>query len=210
MTMKLYFAPGACSLASHIALEESGLPYETERLNLQQGDQRKPEYLKLNPKGRVPTLVVDGKVLTENVAILTLIGGGYCSDRLWPKKTWEQAQAVSTMAWFSNGVHPVYGMLFRPERFVDDPAHQEGLKAKARTVYEQRLRDIDQMLEGRKWAMGNQFTVVDGYLPVFYRWGNRQGLPVKSMTNYTRVVEEVLGRPAVAKVMADEGITLEK
>src|SRR5205814_8110971 len=109
MSMKLYFAPGACSLASHIALEESGLPYETERLNLQQGDQRKPEYLKLNPRGRVPTLVVDGKVLTENVAIMTLIGGGYCAGRLWPKSTWEQSRALSLRAWLSDSVHPAFG-----------------------------------------------------------------------------------------------------
>src|SRR6185312_393861 len=73
MAMKLYFAPGACSLASHIALEEAGLKYETHKLDLAAGDQRKPEYLALNPRGRVPTLVVDGHVLTENVGILTYI-----------------------------------------------------------------------------------------------------------------------------------------
>src|SRR5207237_5716451 len=67
MAMKLYYAQGACSLASHIALEEVGIPYETQPLNLAEGDQRKPEYLKLNPRGRVPTLVVDGHVLTATV-----------------------------------------------------------------------------------------------------------------------------------------------
>ena len=209
MAMKLYFAPGACSLASHIALEESGLPYETERLNLQQGDQRKPEYLKLNPRGRVPTLVVDGKILTENVAIMTLIGGGYCADRLWPKSTWDQAQALSLMAWLSNSVHPTFGHLLRPARYVDDEAAQQAVKAKARTMYEDYLREIDALLQGRKWAIGNHFTVVDGYLVVFYRWGNRVGIPMKAMKNYARHIEEVHGRPAVSKVMADEGITLE-
>ena len=210
MANKLYYAPGACSLASHIALEESGIPYETEKLILQNGDQKKPEYLKLNPRGRVPTLVVDGKVLTENMAILTYIGGGYPKSGLWPKHTWDQAQAVSLMAWFSNTVHPTYGHLFRPERYVDEAPHQDAVKAKARGMYEGYLREIDGMLEGRKWLVGGHFTVADTYPVVFYRWGNRQGLPVKSMKNYTRYVEEILGRPAASRVMADEGITLDK
>lgn len=210
MTIKLYYAPGACSLASHIALEESGLPYETERLILAQGDQRKPEYLKLNPRGRVPTLVVDGKVLTENIAIMTYIGGGYPGANLWPKKTWDQAQAISMMAWLSNTVHPTYGHLLRPARYVDEEAHQQAVKAKAMGMYQEYLREIDGLLEGRKWAIGGHFTVIDGYLVVFYRWGNRQGMPVKSLANYTRHVQEVLGRPAVSKVMSDEGITLDK
>jgi glutathione S-transferase len=210
MSTKLYYAPGACSLASHIALEESGIAYETERLNLQQGDQRKPEYMKLNPRGRVPTLVVDGRVLTENVAILTYIAGGYPQAGLWPKKTWEQAQAVSLMAWISNTVHPSYGHLLRPERYVDETPHQDAVKAKARGSFEGYLREIDALLEGRKWIVGDHFTVVDGYLLVFYRWGARQAMPVKGMKNYTRHAEEVAGRPAVVKVMADEGILLDK
>ena len=210
MTTKLYYAPGACSLASHIALEESGIPYETERLILMNGDQRKPEYLKLNPRGRVPTLVVDGKTLTENMAILTYIGGGYPKAGLWPKTTWEQAQAVSALAWFADTVHPAYGHVFRPERYVDGEDHQQAVKAKGRTVFEGYLREVDKLLEGKKFFMGNQFTVVDGYLVVFYRWANRQQMPVKELKNYTRTVEAILGRPAVAKVMADEGITLDK
>lgn len=213
MTTKLYYSPGACSLASHIALEESGIPYETQRVLTAQGEQRKPEYLKINPRGKVPTLVTDGKVLTENVAILTYIGGGYPRAGLWPKKTWDQAQAVSTMAWLSNTVHPTFGRLLRSERFVPEgapPEAIEAVKAKARETYEASLREIDGLLDGRKWIVGDHFTVVDGYLVVFYRWGNKQGFPMKSMKNYTRHVEEVTGRPAVSKVLADEGITLQQ
>ena len=210
MAIKLYYAPGACSLASHIALEESGIPYETEKLILANGDQRKPEYLKLNPRGKVPTLVVDGKVLTENVAILAYIAGGYPKAGLWPKRTWDQAQALSMMAWLSNTVHPAYGRYLRAERFVSDPNAADAVKTKAKEVFEEGLREIDKHLEGRKWMVGDHFTVLDGYVVVFYRWGNRAGLPVKGMKNYTRLVEEVTGRPAVVKVMSDEGITLDK
>src|SRR5690349_1013839 len=85
MATKLYYAPGACSLASHIALEEIGIPYQTQPLNLAEGDQRKPEYLKINPRGRVPALVVDDEILTENVGIMTYLAGGHPKAGIWPK-----------------------------------------------------------------------------------------------------------------------------
>ena len=85
MTTKLYYAPGACSFASHCAIEETGIPYEAVRINTQQGEQRSPEYLKINPRGRVPTLVVNDHPLTENVGILTYLGGGYPAAKIWPE-----------------------------------------------------------------------------------------------------------------------------
>ena len=208
MGMKLYYAPGACSFASHIALEEVGLPYDTVKLNLAEGDQRKPEYLALNPRGRVPTLVVNGHVLTENVGIMTYLAGGYPDAKLWPKDTWHQGIAVSTMAWISNTVHPAYGHYLRPARYVDGDVHQEAVKAKAKENYGKHLEEIDSLLKGRKWAIGNHYTVVDGYLLVFYRWGIRGGFPVKSLANYSALADRVLARPAVQKVMADEGIVM--
>jgi glutathione S-transferase len=209
MATKLYYAPGACSFASHIALEEVGIPYETQKLNLAEGDQRKPDYLKLNPRGRVPTLVVDGHILTENVGILTYLGGGYPKAGLWPKQTWDQAKLVSSMAWLSNSVHPTYGHLLRPARYADDAAAQEAIKAKAKQMYADYLKEIDGLLAGRKWSIADHYTVLDGYLLVFYRWGNRSQLPVKELRNYTALAERVMARPAVKKVMADEGITLD-
>jgi glutathione S-transferase len=208
MAIKLYYAPGACSLASHIALEEAGLPYETRKIDTAAGEQRSPEYLKINPRGRVPTLVVDGKVLTENVGILTYIAGGYPKANLWPQDTWHQAQAVSTMAWLSNTVHPTFAHLFRPQRYTPDESAQQAIKTHAKTMYFDYLKEIDALLAGRPWAIGGRFTVVDGYLVVFYRWGNRAQLDVKSLPHYTKLVERVVARPAVKKVMADEGITL--
>jgi|CXWL01.1.fsa_nt_gi glutathione S-transferase len=210
MDMKLYYAPGACSFASHIALEELGLPYTTQKLNLMEGDQRKPEYLKLNPNGRVPTLVVDGRPLTENLAILTFVGGGFPGKGLWPKETWSQAMLVSAMAWCSNTIHPAYAHLVRASRYSDDAAAQETIKAKARESFGGYLKQVDGWLaKTPKWMMGKQYTVGDGYLLVFYRWGNRSGFDVKSLANYTRHANDMLARPAVKKVMADEGITLD-
>jgi glutathione S-transferase len=209
MSIKLYYAPGACSFASHIALEELGVRYETQKLNLAEGDQRKPEYLKLNPRGAVPTLVVDGEVLTENVGILSYLAGGNPKKGLWPGDTWHQAKAISTMAWLSNTVHVAYRHYVRPARYSDDAATHEAIKAKGKQSFHDGLREIDGLLQGRQWAIGDHFTVVDGYLLVFYRWGNRAGLAVKDLPNYTRLMNRVLARAAVKKVMADEGITLD-
>lgn len=209
MSVKLYYSPGACSLASHIALEEVGRPYETQKVNTAAGEQRSDWYLKINPRGRVPALVVDGNVLTENVGIMTFVAGGHPEAGIWPKKTWDQAKLVSTMAWLSNTVHPAYAHYFRPERYADDDAARESVKKKGGETFFACLQEIDRLLEGQKWAIANQFTVADGYLLVFYRWGNRAKLDVRSLKNYTALIDRVLARPAVKKVMADEGITLD-
>ncbi len=208
MGTKLYYSPGACSFASHIALEEVGLPYDTVKMDLAAGDQRKPEYLAINPRGRVPTLVVDGRALTENVGILTYLGGGYPQAKIWPADTWHQAMCVSTITWFSNTVHPAYAHFVRAARYVDDPGAQELVKAKGKEMFAGYLEEIDGLLKGKKWCVGNHFTVADAYLLVFYRWGLRQGMPVKALGNYSALADRVLARPAVRKVMADEGIVM--
>jgi glutathione S-transferase len=209
MAIKLYYAPGACSLASHIALEEVGVPYDTQKMNLAEGDQKKPEYLRLNPRGRVPTLVVDDQVLTENVGIMTYLGGGYPQAGIWPKKTWDQGKLVSTLAWLSNAVHPTYGHLVRPERYATGDAAKEDIQAKGKASFQGYLEEVDKLLAGQKWSIANQYTVADGYLLVFYRWANRQKMPVRDLKNYSALVQRVMARPAVRKVMADEGITLD-
>ncbi len=209
MSIKLYYSPGACSLASHIAIEEVGVPYETVRINTSQGEQRSPAYLAINPRGRVPTAIIDGHVLTENVGIMTYFAGGYPKANIWPKDTLHQALAVSTMAWLSNTVHTTFAHMFRAERYADDEAAREAVKAKGRAMFGEQLNEIDRLLAGRKWAVGTNYSVVDGYLLVFYRWGNRNQFDVKSLPNYSALMQKVLARPAVKKVMADEGITLD-
>jgi glutathione S-transferase len=204
----LYYSPGACSLAPHIALEELGIPYETVRISTAEGKQRSPEYLRINPRGRVPALAVDGKVLVENVAILSFLGGGFPAGGLWPAKTWDQAQALSMMAWLADTVHPAFAHLYRPERYVEGPACIDAVKAGGRKSFGDCLAEIDRLVAGKKWAIGGRFSVLDGYLLVFYRWGSRNGFPVRELAHYTALMQRVLARPAVKRVMADEGITL--
>jgi glutathione S-transferase len=204
----LYYSPGACSLAPHIVLEELGIAYDAVRISTAEGQQRSPEYLRINPRGRVPALVVDGRVLVENVAILAFLGGGFASKGLWPAAPWEQAKALSFMAWLADTVHPAFAHLYRPERYVKGPACVEAVKAAGRETFGDCLKEIDALLAGKKWAIGRRFSVLDAYLLVFYRWGNRNGFAVRELTRYTALVERVLARPAVRRVLADEGITM--
>lgn len=204
----LYYSPGACSLAAHIVLEELGLAYEAVRISTADGAQRSPEYLEINPRGRVPALAVDGKVLVENVAILAWLGGGFPDRGLWPAKTWEQAQALSFMAWLADTVHPAFAHFYRPERYVEGAACRDAVKAAGRESFGDCLAEVDRLVAGKRWALGARFSVVDAYLLVFYRWGNRMGYPVRRLANYTALADRVLARPAVKRVLADEGITM--
>ena len=204
--IKLYYSPGACSLASHIVLEELGIAYESVLVSLADGDHKRPEFLRMNPKGRVPALNVDGKILTESVAILTYLGGGYAERGLWPKETWKQAEALSLMSWLSSTVHTTVAGIWRPERYATDAAAKDHIKATSKENLLKYFDDIDKMLLGRSFAMGGQYGVCDPYLLVFYRWGNRLGIDMKTLYPvWTKHALRVFSRPTVRRVFEAEG-----
>ena len=209
--IKLYYSPGACSLAPHIVLEELGIAYESVLVSLKDGDQKKADYLKINPRARVPALNVDGKVLTENVAILTYLGGGYPERGLWPKETWKQAEALSLMAWLASSVQVAFAGNVRPERYANDAAAKENVKVNCRQTLLGYYADIEQLLTGKTFTMGGLFTVCDPYLLVFYRWGYRVGLDMKSQyPHWSRHALRVTSRPTVKRVFEDEGIEVDR
>ncbi len=208
--IKLYYSPGACSLAPHIVLEELGIAYEAVLVSLKDGEHKKADFLRINPKARVPVLNVDGKILTENVAILTYLGGGYAERGLWPKDTWKQAEALSLMAWLASTVHIGFAGIFRPERFAGDTAVHEALKTTARANIEKNFADIEKLLTGKTFAMGGQYTVCDPYLLVFYRWGNRIGIPMKErFPLWGKHAQRVASRPTVKRVLEAEDIQID-
>ncbi len=209
--IKLYYSPGAVSLAPHIVLEELGIAYEPALVSLADGDHKRAEYLRVNPKGQVPALNVDGKILTETVAILTYLGGGYAERGLWPKETWKQAEALALMAWLASSVQIAVSGIWWPTRFSSDPAAKDGIVAHGRAKLLSYFADIDKMLMGRSFAMGGQFGVCDPYLLVFYRWGNQLGFDMKTLYPvWTKHTARVFSRPTVKRVFEAEGIELEK
>lgn len=202
--LTLYFCPGACSTASHMALEETGAQYGEKPIFLPKGEQKTETYLKINPRGKVPALEVDGKILTENTAILTYLAKTFPEKKLMPADAFEQARCLSTMAWFSNIVHPSYSHYMRPERFAADAAAQPSVKETGKKSFWANCQEIDSLLEGRDWIMGKEFSVADCYALVFYGWGLRAELPMKELANFTAFKERMLKRPAVKKVLVSE------
>lgn len=202
--MTLFFSPGACSLASHIGLEETGAPYELKPILLAKKQQRTEEYLKINPRGKVPALNVDGQVLVENTAILTYLSRRFPDRRLLPADPAEESRCIATMCWFSGVVHPSYQRLIHPERFTEDPAAQAGVKDNGQKQFWANLQEIDGMIAANGWVMGKEFTVVDGYALVFYGWAARSGLPVGELKAYSAWRERMLQRPTVKKSVDSE------
>lgn len=204
MAMTLYFSPGACSTASHIGCEETGAPYEEKLTSLAKGEQKTEAYLKINPRGKVPALAVDGHVITENTAILTYLGKRFPEKNLLPKDPIAEAHAIGAMAWFSNTLHPAFTHVFRPERFVEGEESQKSVKALGRKSFYAALEDVDRLLNGNQWMMGSQYTVVDAYALVFYGWGTRVELPMANLRNYTAWKDRMLARPQVRKILESE------
>ena len=208
--LTLYFSPGACSMASHIGLEETGAPYEEKPTLLPKGEQKTEAYLRINPRGKVPALSVDGKVITENTAILTYLARRFPEKELMPADPVEEARCIATMAWFSNIVHPSYQRQMRPERFAEGEAAQATVKDMGRKSFWANCQEIDSMLQGRNWIMGNSYSLADGYALVFYGWGVRGGFPMKELARYTAWKDRMLQRPAVRKILESEQNVLVK
>ena len=189
----LYYGPGACSMASHIVLEESGEKYEPLRMDLSKGEQRSAEYLKKNPLGRVPLLRLDdGEHLAENTAILPYLGKRF---KLWPTDPMAEAKALSLIGFFATSVHPAHAHVGRPERYTADQSAFPGIKEMGLKTYHGYLKQIDDMLAGREW-FGDTYSVLDPYGLVFYVWGVRRELPVGELKNYTAFKDSMVKRPA--------------
>jgi glutathione S-transferase len=201
--LTLYYAPGACSLASHIVLEESGEKYEGKRVDLAKGEQRTEAYLKIHPLGRVPALLLDnGEPLTENTAILPYLGKRF---GLWPKDPLAEAKALSMIGYFASSVHPAHAHISRPERYATDKSYFPDIQEQGKKTFHGYLKQIDGMLAGRQW-LSDQYSVLDPYGLLFYTWGVRRELPVGELKNYTAFKDRMLQRPAVRRIVEDEKV----
>ncbi|MGE0350559.1 glutathione S-transferase family protein [Hydrogenophaga sp.] len=200
----LFYSPNACSLASHIALEETGTPYRAVETLLSAKAHLTPEYLAINPRGKVPALIVEQGVITENTAILTYIATTHPQAGLLPTDAFQQALCIAQMAWFSNTPHIYQRAKFRPYYFADDESLHPGIRAKAEASFWKSLQEIDGLLAGRRWMMGDGYTVVDPYALVFYGWGVSNRMPMEELKDYTRHKNQMLQRPAVKTVLERE------
>ena len=203
--LTLYFAPGACSMAAHIVLEESGEKYQPQQVDLAKGEQRTPEYLRIHPMGRVPALRLDnGDPLPENTAILPYLGKRF---GMWPAEPIAEAKALAVIGFFAASVHPAHGHVGRPERYATDSAAFPTIKEMGLKTFHGYLKQIDGMLAGRKW-LSDQYSVLDPYAFVFYTWGVRRELPMAELAEYSAFKNRMLERPAVQRVVEQEKVTV--
>ena len=204
--LKLYYAPGACSLASHIVLEEAGPKYERHRVDTKNNQQRTPEYLKLNPKGRVPTLVTDRGILTESPVIMGYIAQTFPEAKLADNSdSFAFADMQAFNLFLTATVHIAFAHIFRPIRYGEGDETAAAMKVKASATIDDCFGMIDaKMSDGRPYVHGDQYTISDPYLLVFSRWLDRAGGPIDKFERVAAHRKRIEARPAVQRVLAAE------
>ena len=210
--LTLYFSPGACSRVTLIALNEVGAKFETHLVRFARGEHRSPEYLKLNPRGQVPTLVVDGQPLSENVAILTWLDKKNPDAKLLPvpRDDWEAAEIMSKLVFFPSGLHPLVTRNMFPNFFCDQPEGAQRVKAIAQAAMADRLRLFEAHLARERWIHGAEWSILDGYFYWICFRLSTAGFDLKPFANVADHMQRVLQRPSVqAALRVDELASLE-
>jgi glutathione S-transferase len=207
MSMRFYYAPLSCALATHIVLEHIGADYEAEKLNLRENDQNTPGSLAINPKGRVPALVTEQGILTETPALLMYLAQTYPEAKLAPlDDIFSLAQMQSINSWFCSTVHVNHAHGARGRRWSDDLDAQKTMKDKVA----QNMTDSATLIEGEilrgPWVMGDQFTVADAYLFTMVSWMKVDGVDMSQFPRLSDHYKRMLDIPAVKKVAPLHGI----
>jgi glutathione S-transferase len=213
----LYFAPGACSFVPHVALETikaaTGQDYETTMLKLHKGEQKSPEYLKLNPDGIVPTLVAGGQAIPQIMAICDYLDRQAPQAKLAPTDPAMRTRATTMLAWMNNTVHSTFTHIFMPQKFADDAAAQAAMKTFNTAKYREYLERIQAAIAeaqaaGRAHLFGDSPTFADTYAIVFLRWGGIAGIDPESLPTYYAYVKSLAALPPYAAAIARERIEL--
>ena len=200
----LYYTPGACSLAAHILLEETGLDFELAKVSLSSGEQHNPAFLSLNPHGRVPVLVTGEDAITESTAILTWIATKSGRTDLLGSDALSRARVYERLSFFSGSVHVAYAQTLRPGRFSGDAAAHDLIVRGGREVFSRQIAEIEAMISGREWMVGESFTAADLYPLIFRPWAARLGIDLALYPEWKRHAERMVELPSVSRAMATE------
>ena len=200
MQLTLYYAPYTCALVPYVTLTEAGAAFKVENVNTRSGQNRSAEYLRVNPKAKVPVLVIDGQPLTENLALQVWIAGQYPAAKLLPSGPMEDVKALSLMSWFGTTIHSHLTPNARPERYCDLPGSEESVKRLTNKLLIEDFAIADQILHGREWFFSH-FTAVDAYFFWCFRRATTFRLDVSGFKNCTVHFERMQKRPSVQKVL---------
>jgi glutathione S-transferase len=200
---KLYYAPGTCALASHIALEEAGADYKAERLDFKANQQQSPDYLKVNPKGRVPALVTDYGTLTETPAILAYIAQTFPKAKLAPlDDAFAFAQVQSFNSYLCSTVHVAHAHKGRGPRWATEESSFADMKRMVPKSVGACFDLIEKRMLAGPWVMGEQYTICDPYLYTISLWLEGDSVDLKTLPKVADHMKRMAERPAVKKVMA--------
>jgi glutathione S-transferase len=201
--IQLYFSPGACSFVPHVALEAAGAEFEPKLVKLHRGEHRTPEYLALNPNGQVPVLAVDGKPLTQIVAICDFLHQRFPQASLLPTDAWERSQALSQLAWMNSTPHTAMTRWFFPERYAESEAARQEVKRRAAQDFRGHLERLQAML-----PEGTAF-LFDAYAFTLLRWGGFAGIDPAALPALKRHVEKAVEAQPFKAALARERIALD-
>ena len=203
--MKLYFSPGTCALAPHIILCETGLPFETEKVNLSSKKTASGgDYRAINPKGYVPALQLDDDaVLTEAGAVLQYLADSAPEKRLAPAAgSMEHYRLLEWLNFIASELHKTFGLLFKPNI-------AEETKQMVRDIIAARLDIVEKQLQGRDYLLGNQFSIADAYLFTVASWAPHMKFDLGPWPAIQAYIQRVAARPAVRAAMVAEGLIKE-
>jgi len=205
MPLKLYYARGACSLASHIALEEAGAEFEAISVNLASGEQKNVDFVELNPKARIPVLVTEDGILTENPAILLYVAMRFPEANLAPlKDAFKLARILSFNAYLSSTVHVAHAHGPRGIRWADESSSLEDMKRKVPQTMADCFALIENDFFEGPWVMGQDYSIADMYLFTFATWLEADGVDPSGFPAILDHRNRMLERPAVKAVMIRE------
>lgn len=213
MTLKLYFSPGACSFVPHALLEMSGAEFEPSMVKLHKGEQNSDDYKAINPRGQVPVLVSNGQPITQILAIVLHLDQVLPEMGFLPTEPLTRAQALSTLAWMNNTVHPTFTHIFMPQKFSDLPEVQASLKPYNIQLFRGMLGELQALVEkaasqGQVWLSGDRFGPLDAYSLTLTRWGTIAGIAPEEHPTLWAFVQKVASEPAVARVIERERLQL--
>ena len=203
--LKLFYTPHTCALASHIALEEADAQYETVRIDFAKEEQRKPEYLKINPKARVPALATDRGVLTETPAILAFIAQSFPKAGLAPiDDPFAFAEAQAFNSYLCSTVHIAHAHRMRGYRWADDAQAIAATQRKVPQSVGEGFALIERELLKGPWVLGERYTICDPYLFTLAQWLEADGVDVAKLPRVREHSRRVAERPAVKAALRQE------
>jgi glutathione S-transferase len=201
--LTLYYTPRTCALATHIALIDAGADYTLQRIDFSKGAQNAPEFLAVNPKGRVPALVTDRGVLTETAALLVYLAQTYPAAGLIPTDPFEFATLQSFNAYLSSTLHVAHAHGPRGNRWADDPGAIAAMKEKVPDTMTASFKMVEGLMKG-PFVMGDTYSVADAYLFTMSQWVEGDGVDSGEIPRVIAHRTMMAARPSVIRALAEE------